>query len=63
MQSVNRNPSTSELRKFGAAMLLGFGIIGLILWYAGPEPNGWSWTGAVQQQFALAAWALGVALF
>lgn len=30
---VNRNPSPSELRKFGLAMLLGFGVIGGLLWW------------------------------
>lgn len=43
-------------------MVLGFGIIGLVLWYVGPEPNGWSWTGIVGQKVAVAAWVLGLVL-
>ncbi len=42
--------------------MLGFGIIGLVLWYVGPEPNGWSWTGIVGQKVAVAAWVLGLVL-
>ena len=62
MQAVNRNPSSTELHRFGGAMVLGFGIIGAVLWYVGPDPNGWSWTGIVGQKVAVAAWVLGVAL-
>ena len=62
MEAVNRNPSASELRKFGWAMVLGFGIIGTILWYAGPEPNGWRWIGVYQQWLAVGLWSLGLVL-
>ena len=62
MQAVNRNPSSTELHRFGGAMVLGFGIIGAVLWYVGPDPNGWSWTGIVGQKVAVAAWVLGAAL-
>jgi len=62
MHQVNRNPSSAELHKFGWAMLLGFGVIGAVLWYFGPEPNGWVWTGVTAQKVSLAAWILGPAL-
>ena len=63
MHAVNHDPSSTELHTFGGAMLLGFGIIGAVLWYVGPEPNGWPWTGIVQQKVAAAALILGLALF
>ena len=63
MQAVNRNPSSAELHKFGGAMLLGFGVIGLFLWYFGPEPNGWRWVPVFKQKLAVALWALGLVLF
>ena len=62
MQPVNRNPSSRDLHKFGGAMLLGFGVIGLLLWYFGPEPNGWGWAAAAPQKLAVAAWILGAVL-
>ena len=62
MQTVNRNPSATDLHQFGGAMLLGFGILGVILWYFGPEPNGWGWSAIYQQKLAIAAWILGPAL-
>lgn len=62
MQLVNRNPSASELHKFGWAMIFGFGVIGAILWYFGPEPNGIAWRGVFQQKFGLGLWILGVVL-
>lgn len=62
MHGVNRNPSSAELRKFGGAMVLGFGIIGSVLWYLGPEPNGLRWAGVYQQKLAIAMWIAGVVL-
>ena len=66
MLAVNRNPSPADLRKFGWAMLIGFGAIGLFLWvmawrkYDGHGPLGWSGAGA--QIVALSAWILGIGL-
>jgi hypothetical protein len=66
MFTVNRNPSVGDLRKFGWAMLIGFGVIGTVLWaaawrkYGGPGPLGWSGAGA--QIVALCLWALGAGL-
>ncbi|NLX12034.1 MAG: hypothetical protein GXY44_00060 [Phycisphaerales bacterium] len=62
MQLVNKNPSAVELHKFGWAMLAGFGLIGGLLWYVGPEPNSIAWVGAKQQKIALGLWVLGAVL-
>lgn len=62
MHQVNRNPSSAELHKFGWAMVLGFGVIGTVLWYVGPEPNGWAWAGVAPQKVAIATWILGPVL-
>lgn len=48
---VNREPSAAELRKFGGAMVLGFGVIGGIV----------LWAGAMG--VAIGLWSLGAALF
>lgn len=67
MFTINKNPSAGDLRKFGWAMLIGFGAIGLILWviawrkYEGHGPLGWSAAGT--QIVALSAWILGIGLF
>jgi len=58
--SVNRNPSLSELRKFGWVLLLGFGVIGLIAWSAWFRT--WDFSGTWNQVFALVCWALGLVL-
>ncbi|MFQ5496223.1 MAG: hypothetical protein ACE5EX_12685 [Phycisphaerae bacterium] len=64
--TVNRNPSRAELRKFGAAMLIGFGIIGAILfflpWIRTRDVVTLGWTGTGSQVTAVALQALGVAL-
>jgi hypothetical protein len=66
MFTVNKSPSVGDLRKFGWAMLLGFGVIGAVLWtaawgkYGGSGPLGWSGSGA--QVVALCLWALGAGL-
>ncbi|HNQ24006.1 MAG TPA: hypothetical protein PKK06_13025 [Phycisphaerae bacterium] len=63
---MNRNPSPSDLRRFGTAMLVGFGIIGLGLW-----GKGWwgvrtvaalGWTGDWWQVLAIGLWVLGSVL-
>lgn len=67
MFTVNRNPTLDEIRKFGWAMLLGFGVIGAVLWftawrkYGGYGPLEWSGAGA--QIVALCFWVLGIGLF
>ena len=62
MFTVNRNPTPNDLRKFGWAMLVGFGAIGLFLWvmawrkHGGQGPLGWS--AADAQIVALCLWGL-----
>ena len=66
MFTVNKNPSADDLRKFGWAMLIGFSVIGTVLWtaawrkYGGNGLLGWSGVGA--QVVALCLWALGAGL-
>lgn len=48
--TINRDPSADELRKFGGAMVLGFGVIGGIVFWAGAA------------SVAIGLWSLGVAL-
>lgn len=62
MITVNQNPSAAELRKFGWAMLLGFGVIGAVLWYFGPQPNALGYVAVRQQKIALGLWIVGVVL-
>jgi len=62
LNTVNPNPSASELRKFGGSMLIGFGVIGAILWYVGPEPNSLAYQAVRPQKVAIALWCLGAAL-
>lgn len=67
MFTVNKNPTPSDLHKFGWAMLAGFGVIGLILWLAPwvktGEAANLAWAGTGAQLLAIALWMLGVALF
>jgi len=50
MFTVNKNPGVSDLRKFGWAMLIGFGAIGVILWVV------------AKQEVAFGLFGLGVGL-
>ncbi|MCB9850922.1 MAG: hypothetical protein H6817_09500 [Phycisphaerales bacterium] len=59
MHTVNRNPSSRELHKFGWAMVLGFGVLGTLGWYFAGETNGWAWRGETAQRVAVAFWTLG----
>jgi len=34
MFTVNKNPSVSDLRKFGLATVIGFAVLALLLWFA-----------------------------
>lgn len=67
MFEVNRHPSPRELRTFGRAMLIGFGVIGVVIWLLawrkGLMPGLVSWTGAGAQLVAVALWLLGAGLF
>src|SRR3972149_2830043 len=66
MFTVNRNPSSADLRKFGWAMLGGFGVIGAILWVMAWRKHGGDgvlgWSGAGAQVVAVCLWALGAGL-
>lgn len=66
MFQVNRNPSESDLRKFGRAMLIGFGAIAVVLWIGAAWRSGTSasaWTGAGAQISAIVLTSLGAGLF
>jgi len=65
MITVNKNPSVSDLRKFGWAMLFGFGVIGAILWIVAWRRYGggsFGWSGASTQQIAVGLFVLGIGL-
>ncbi len=62
MIQVNRNPDLNTLRSFGLAMLLGFGLLGGLLWYAWPDPNSFAWRSAGGQKLAIGLWAVGTLL-
>ena len=67
MLTVNRNPKPRDLHQFGWAMLVGFGVIGSLLWAVprlrdgGADICSWSGTGA--QIASVCLWGLGVGLF
>ena len=67
MFTVNKNPSRDDLRKFGVAMLLGFFLIGAILyfspWIKTRDVSALGWSGTGLQIAAVSLSALGVALF
>jgi hypothetical protein len=61
MFEVNKNPSVSDLRKFGLVMLIGLGVIGGLLFVLGrPEAPeaGRSW----QQVLGIVLWVVGAAV-
>ena len=66
MFTVNRNPTVSDLHKFGWAMLIGFWAIGALLWF-GPWLRTWDvlvleWNGTWLQLTVLGLLVLGVGL-
>ena len=67
MFEVNRHPSVRDIRSFGTAMLIGFGVIGAIVWllaWRGGETAGlFSWTGSGAQIASIGLWFVGIALF
>lgn len=68
MFTVNRNPSPQELRKFGSAMLLGFGVIAALIWWRSwakaEVPRGFGeWSGGGWQIASVALFVLGISLF
>ncbi len=58
MLPVEKNPTPSELRKFGATILIGLGIIGALLWWLAvpAEPDAPLSLGRI---IALCVWCLG----
>jgi len=64
--AVNTNPSPQVLRGFGKAMLLGFGVLGVILWTVDCARAGgasiFAWTGSRPQTTAVVFWSLGILL-
>ena len=64
MFEVNKNPSPKELRQFGVVMIIGFAIIGTLVWVA-PWLKSWDastlrWTGATKQYVAIGLVAFGI---
>lgn len=66
MFTVNKNPGAGDLRKFGWAMLIGFGVIGVLVWLAPwlktGEAGALAWAAKANQITAAAFWALGLVL-
>lgn len=64
--TVNRNPSPKVLRGFGKAMLIGFGVLGAIIWmvdyYRAGGGSLFAWTGSRPQTTAVVFWSLGILL-
>ena len=67
MFTVNKNPTPSDLRKFGWAMLIGFGGIGALTWrlpwIRGIEGAALGWWGGGGQRASLCFWAAGVSMW
>ena len=66
MFSVNKNPSGGDLRKFGRAMVIGFAVLALVMWFApwlktrNASVPAWSATGS--QIVALVLLGVGIGL-
>ncbi|MBU0718806.1 MAG: hypothetical protein KJ749_11200 [Planctomycetes bacterium] len=64
--TVNKNPTAQELRKFGWAMLFGFGGLGLLLWLApwvrGGGAGALAWSGRSGQITAVCFWVVSLTL-
>ncbi|MGD2108830.1 MAG: hypothetical protein PVI86_05500 [Phycisphaerae bacterium] len=66
MFTVNKNPTSDDLRKFGYAMLGGFAVIGMLLyfvpWIKSRDASAIEWTGTLLQWIAVCLPPLGVML-
>lgn len=62
MIPINRNPDGKTLRAFSFAMLVGFGLLGGILWFLTPDPNSFAWHGIRGQKIAIGLWIGGMIL-
>ena len=66
MFTVNKNPSATDLRKFGNAMLFGFAALAVLLWILPAWKGGTAalaWSGRSSQIMAIVFAALGFGLF
>ena len=62
MFAVNKNPTTQEIKKFGVAMLIGFGVLGALVWYLHARKGELGltvWDGSAAQIVAIVIWAVG----
>jgi hypothetical protein len=66
MFTVNKNPNVKDLRKFGGAMLIGFGVLGVLLWLVPWFKTGdvelLGWNAGSNQIIAVCFWAIGLVL-
>ncbi len=66
MFTVNKNPTDSDLREFGRAMLIGFGVLAValwvVVWWRGERADLLSWSGSGLEVTAVCLAALGAAL-
>ena len=64
--TVNRQPSAQDLRRFGWSMLIGFGVLGAVVWLApawrAGEASVWTCSGSGRQIAAAVLWLVGVVL-
>jgi hypothetical protein len=72
--TINKNPDEAVLKKFGWAMLIGFGVLGAILWVAPAVKAAWddwstwdasllAWVAGGKQITAVCLWSVGAALW
>ncbi len=67
MFTINKNPDEAVLKKFGWAMLIGFGAIGAVVWLL-PAVKAWdasllAWVASGKQTAAIGLWAVGASLW
>ncbi len=63
--TVNKNPNEEDLRAFGRAMVLGFGVLGALLWIVSAYRSSHGvleWSAAPPQMTAVCFWGLGAML-
>lgn len=67
MFTVNRHPSSDDLRRFGGAMLIGFGALGAIAWiipsWRSSDVPLLAWNPVAGRYAAVVLWGWGVGLF
>lgn len=65
MTTVNRQPARVELRKFAFAMLIGFGVLGALVWLVAERRatgNWFRWSGGGPTWPVLVLWLAGLGL-